>query len=273
MRATRPSSAFVTAVVVAFASPASAEPGSRVRCSDSYERAQVLRRSDDFAGARAALDVCTSTCPADLVADCEKWKAELGVLMPTVKLIARDEHGAMLDHFVVSEEGKSIVPNADGLVSVAPGRHLFRFERPGNSPADVVVDIQPGEREHPVSVTMMTEARAAPPPAPAPARSETKSSAVPAIALLALGGAGLVVAGSLTLKGHLDRSDLKSNCFPACDPAKVDDVRTLFWTAGGVAALSVGALVGAFFLRPRTLSRRTTVSASTSGAGFRVSFD
>jgi len=252
-------------LVVALLAPSPARAGDgdgdAIRCSDSYERAQVLRRAEDFSGARASLEVCRRTCPADLAADCDRWRDELGVLSPSIRLDVRDEHGAPLSGVTVRDDRGRLEADADGAYPLRPGRHRLRLARAGSVPAEVVVELHPGERGHLVSATLSS--------ALAPPRGSAdggRGSLVPSIVLGGAGVAGLVAAGVLALKGHLDRAELRRTC----DPADVDAVRTLFWTSAGVAVASGLALGGALLLLPRP---RATLSAAGAGLSLRVLLD
>jgi hypothetical protein len=228
--------------------PAAATKGSdddSARCGASYESAQVLRREEHLEAASTQLVICEKTCPEALAKDCAKWLREVEAVTPTLRLDARDPGGQRLSGVRVTVNGAPLHERADGSVPIEPGVHVLRFEKDGYGPADVRAEVHAGERNHAVAVVLAVLPLA--PPAPPPPRPPATASYV----LGGIGVAALVGAGVLAVAGEADRSNLRSSCAPTCDPARVDSIRTLWWTAGGVGAAGVIALGLSVALWPR----------------------
>lgn len=220
------------------------ESAVRARCSASYEQAQTLRRDERLEAARAQLLVCEATCPDALARDCARWRTEVDALMPTVVLGATDQDGAPRNDARVTVDGHVVASPFGGPVAVSPGEHVFRFERRGSRPVEVRVELHASERDHPVTVVLSPFELAPSSPRPAP-------SAIPS---LLIGGAGVLllgVSGALAVKGHVDRSTLRSTCAPYCSDDAIGSVRTLWWTAAGLALGGAAALGVAVVLWPR----------------------
>ncbi len=238
------SAVFVATIFVAAPASADGAEGDRARCAASYESAQVLRRGEHLEAARTQLLICASTCPERLVRDCAIWLRDVEALTPTVRLIARDPSGQEVVDALVTVDGR-LVDARESTVAVEPGAHVFRFERRGAEAAEVRVELHAGERERVIAVVLSASA----PPsahASAPSASRTASYIVGG-----LGVAALATAGILAIKGDVDRSSLRESCAPGCDPARVDAIRTLWWTAAGIGAAGAIAVGLAVALWPR----------------------
>ena len=238
------SSVFVATILVAVPASADGAEGDRARCAASYESAQVLRRDEHLEAARTQLLICQSTCPQRLERDCTTWLRDVESLTPTVRLVARDPGGLEIADALVTVDGR-LVDARGSAVAIEPGSHLFRFERRGAEAAEVRADLHAGERERVIAVVL------SPFVVPPPRASATPASRTASYVAGGLGAAGLVSAAILAIKGDVDRSSLRGSCAPVCDPARVDGIRTLWWTAAGVGAAGAIALGLAVVLWPR----------------------
>jgi len=240
------------------ASYARADDAAKARCEASYEAAQRFKREEHLSAAKSQLEICTANCPPALASDCARWLSDVNLLMPTVRLSAKDDAGAPLPDARVSLDGQLLDVRA---LSVEPGAHVFRFERAGHAPAEVRAQIHAGERDVPIEAILVpAPEKRAPPPAAPPRASHTASYAVGGI-----GAAALVAAGALTLKGHLDRSALRSRCYPYCSEDDVQPIRTEWITAAvlaGVGAVAIGVAVVLWTAGERSVA----LSASPRGA-------
>jgi len=248
---------------------------TKLRCQTAYEHAQQLRRDGRLAASRVELNVCKETCPATLTPDCDRWLAEIAALLPTIRVRAKTPEGERIRDVRVLVDGTLLAdPAPDQALVVEPGERVLRFEHAGAAPVDVKVSLQPGERDHLVEVTLV--------PREVPSTVETGSapttqSRVPSYILGAIGGAALVVAGGLAVKGHVDRADLSSSCAPACDPDRVSPIRTLWWASAITAGAGVVALSLAVVLWPRRANDTRAIAQAElvplfSGMGLRGTF-
>lgn len=252
-----------TSLAIRSAHAADVDEG-KVRCKSSYESAQVLKREESFEAARKQLRACRETCPAPLVRECVAWESELDVLMPTVRFALRDSAGAAVTDARVTIDGRTLAP-IDVPVSLDPGAHTFRFEPRTGSSVETRVVIHAGERDHVVSAVL--------PPASVGASSAASSGASssrwPSYVLGGIGGAALLGAGVLAIKGHVDRSDLRSGCAPHCDEADVDAIRTLWWVSAGMGAAGVLSFAAAIVLWPRASGEHLSVGFAPNGVALR----
>ena len=242
--------AFANARVAFAADPPSGE--AKLRCRAAYERGQQLKLEGHPSQARVALRVCSEACPPPFATDCDRWSKEIEALLPTVRLGARGASGERLDDVRVLVDGQLLAdPLPLTAVTVDPGNHSFRFERAGFTPVEVRVNLEPGEREREVAVTI-GESRQGPSSSNGGSNSEAglaladgpRASRLPSYVFGGVGFAALALASGLAVKGHLDRSELADTCSPACDPAAADPIRTV-WLASAIAA---GAGVASFAL-------------------------
>ena len=240
---------------------------AKARCKASYERAQVLQREEKLGAARVQLGICQETCPAPLARECASWETTLDALGPTVRLRGKDATGNPTADVRLMIDGAP-AERVDVPIAGEPGAHVFRVEGPGGSAAEVRVEVHAGEREHPVDVLL------APPPelgsVPTPANERRPPSRAPSYIAGGIGAALVGVAAILAVKGHVDRSALRSSCAPTCDQSSVDDIRTTWWIAGGAAGAGVLAISLAAFLwwrePPARASGLPTVRVAPGGA-------
>jgi hypothetical protein len=240
------------------ATPARAAAGdSKVRCAAAYEQSQELRRQDKLSASRSQLSICEETCPRALAADCKKWGAEVDALLPTVRLRATDGHGKSVDARVLVDGTLLVERLPDAAVQVDAGDHRFRFESVTGLTDEVRVSLHGGERDREIAAIL------APPPPPVVTPPPPPPRSVP-VATYALGGLGIAALGlglALTIDGHVDASNLASECSPRCAPSRVDPIATVYDAAWVSAGIGVAAVAGALLLwRPWQKSAAGTAS-------------
>jgi hypothetical protein len=217
----------------------------KVRCTAAYEQAQELRRQDKLSAARSQLMICEQTCPRMLTADCTRWRKEVEVLMPTVRLRASDGQGHPVDARVMIDGALLLGKLVDEPVPVDSGDHTFRFEGASGLSTEVHVSLHGGEKGQEIEGVLA-------PPAPAPAAASAPGTIppipTPSWILAAVGGVGLGLGAVLSIKGHLDASHLQSTCAPACAPADVASIATQYDVAWAGAGIGVAALAAAVVL-------------------------
>ncbi|WP_437916686.1 hypothetical protein WME73_19385 [Sorangium sp. So ce302] len=228
-------------LLAAFAAAATLLAGPRARaqgvgetCAASYEQAQQLLRDRALLRARAELRVCVSSCPATLARDCQSWSEQVERDMPSVALSATSADGRAPGRVRVLLDG---APLLDALpedpIELDPGRHTLTFEDAAGTRVAAVVTLPPGDKALPIAVRF-------PAPTPAPSRPAAVADAPPVrqrwpLVLVGVGAAGLGVGAFLGVKGHLDRSELRTRCAPGC-PAEDVEAIDLTWKAGAISA-------------------------------------
>jgi len=204
-------------------------------CADAYDNSQLLRDRRQLALARAQLVVCQHACPPKLAADCDAWLGEIDRRMPTVELVAVDAAGHAVEG-QVSVDGNRAQPLPVPLLRLEPGKHAFRFVRGADGAVVEQTELlSEGDKPRRLTATF------------APIETTgTSASDAAAVSLAAIGGAALVVAAALGIKGQVDRSALY-DCRPRCAQEDVDAVATT-WTAAGIVAAVGGAALGGALL-------------------------
>jgi hypothetical protein len=217
-------------------------------CAASYEQAQTLRRAAKLGLARAQLAVCQQTCPAVLARDCRRWVDEIEREMPALSFRVVDRNGAPLSGVQLSVDGELLEMPAEGeLLRLDPGRHRIVL-RYGDERHARALELEPKQREV-LSVAFDVVREPEPPSStgdPTADRGGELSIPPAAWALGAVGVVGLGAGAVLGIKGHVDRSDLRSRCAPTCEQDEVDAIRrdwTIAAVAAGVGAVAAGVAI------------------------------
>jgi hypothetical protein len=246
-------SGLVVSALSSVASPAWA--GDKQRCTEAYEQSQELRRQKKLSGARAALLVCEQECPRILVTDCERWRSEVEAVLPTVRLEATDAQGKPADAGVLVDGVPLVSRVGDDPVAVDPGEHVFRFVGRDGATSEQRVILKEGEQGRTVSAVLGAPASGDSPETGggvsgehAAPRTGGERRHIP-VASYVLGGVGVVglaVGTVLTIKGHVDESDLRSSCAPTCSTGAVDSIAHQYngaWISAGVGLVALGTAV------------------------------
>jgi hypothetical protein len=204
-------------------------------CADAYDNSQVLRDDKQLMLARAQLAVCQRACPQKLAADCQRWQTEIEARLASVELEARDQLNRPVKTRVRIDD-RPAEPLPAGEVLLEPGEHRFVFEREHGRAIEESVTLKEGEKRRRVVASFSDGAPLK------IAEDGMAPNEVTAIVLTSVGNVGLIVAGALAIKGHVDRGDL-FDCRPNCPQEDVDQVRTT-WMASGIVAGIGGAMLG-----------------------------
>ncbi|AGP36683.1 hypothetical protein [Sorangium cellulosum] len=222
--------AFVAAVTLLAGSRARAQ-GVGETCAASYEHAQQLVRDRALRRARAELRQCVSSCPATLARDCQSWSEQVERDMPSVALSATSADGHAPGRVRVLLDGAPLVEALPkDPIELDPGRHTLTFEDAAGTRVVTVVTVSPGDKALPIAVRFP----AAAPPAAARGGAAPVRQRWPLV-LAGVGAVAVGVGAFLGIKGHVDRSELRSRCAPGCTADEVEAIDTL-WTAGAISA-------------------------------------
>jgi hypothetical protein len=270
------------AVVLGLTTTARADPLHS--CTDSHERAQILRKKDKLLEARAELQICTAPgCPPLIVSDCTEWVADLGASIPSIVPVATGESGENLVDVHLTIDGAPLGHVLDGsALEVDPGPHRLAFSREGYEASELTVLVATGERNKRIAAVLkaLGTAMSAAPPVSSSSRSTLAwaglGTAGVGVAALALAG----VFGGIAAAKQSDAGCPLNVCRPGGNPTElrtaVDDgnVSTALFITGGVLA---AAGLTTFLLAPRPGATRTLVGLTPvwmrSGGGVAVRFD
>jgi hypothetical protein len=243
-----------SAFLLAGGASRAADKVDKKECVAAYEEGQRLRKESKLSDARTRLLVCAQeTCPVVVRRDCTQWVADIEQSTPTLVLEALGGGDHDLFDVRVSVDGKSLVTRLDGkAISVDPGVHIIRFERPGSPAIEERVLAREGEKnrrivarfgnigEGPTGTTP-----AAAPPA-APQRLSTPSSVyiLGGVGLLGIGTFGYFGALGLSAKSELD----KRGCKPSCPAPDVESMKRRFIVADvglgvGIVAAGIATII------------------------------
>jgi hypothetical protein len=222
-------------------------------CFSAAERAQPLLRQKRFREGRALLEICArDACPHSARSDCREWLAETIDAQSSVIVSAHEVRGDGDTRMVVDIHGVRaviddalVVDNADKTsISIDPGRHRLRVERPGVDPVVQDIDVREGEKSRVVDVYWHVADIAPSRPVPA--------------SVYVTGAIGLVTIGVGTyfeIAGFSERHTLDTSCRAArsCSQAQVDFARTQIGVGdaaigGGLLFLTSAAIL--YFTRP-----------------------
>lgn len=234
--------AVVTSSLLAAPAARSDAGPTKAECAGAYKQGQVQRRDGELRAAAKSFAVCADpACPAALRKDCEPWRKQAEASIPSVVVQVSGTKAT------VRLDGEAIEPGVS--IALDPGVHVVRAEAEGFEPAEATVKIRAGERDVPVPLTLKPKPKTAVAPAvAAPTRPLNGTT-------IAFGALGLASIGAFTyfgLHGDAAKKDLES-CKPACDPARVDDVKRDYVIANvslGLGVVMLGIATYTFVTRP-----------------------
>ena len=209
-------------------------------CFGAAERAQPLLRQKRFREARALLEVCArDTCPHAARSDCREWLAEAIDAQSSIVIAAHEVRGEGEARVVRTVHGVRavidealVIDSADQApISIDPGRHRLRLERPGVSSVVQDIDVREGEKSRIVDVFWHMPAVAESRPVPA--------------SVYVTGALGIVTTGIgayFEIAGFSQRHQLDTTCkaMQNCSPEQVAFARAQMGV--GDAALGGGIL-------------------------------
>jgi hypothetical protein len=229
---------------------ATAQPSGRAEvdvCLDAHEQAQVLEKAGRLLDAREQLRSCSkASCPALVQQDCVPWLAEIERTIPTVAFEASDDGEPVLD-VRVTVDGREVTRRLEGqTLSLDPGVHSFRFERPQRSAIEQELAVNPGEKNRLVGVAFRS-----PPPLPKPASTSIgEYRPIPPL-VWALGGLSLVAAATTASLGAWalsERANLASSCAPFCSSSRISSLETKVALTDVASAVALGAALGTVYV-------------------------
>lgn len=234
--------------------------------------ASALAHYDDYLRLYASMPAGLQAVQRERADVAQRQRAQLTERAPTLALVLPASAPAGV---VVRRDGVALgAPSIGVALPVDPGAHVIVVEVPGGATASREITIAPGDR---LRVELdVPAAPAAPEPVKATASPPSRSSAPPAaIALLAVGAAGLTiggVTGGLALAG---KSTIDAHCTGTiCDvdgKQAADRAKRFGWasTAGfGVGAASIAAGAVIWLVAPRRSdAARAAVRPSVWSAG------
>jgi hypothetical protein len=252
----RVASALLACAGVALSRPARGQPQA---CVASYETAQEDRLGNDLLASRNQLLQCVALCPSPFREQCKVWQAEIDSYLSSIVVRVVDASGARVPMQAAYADARRFDPGEELLL--VPGEHLIRVEVGARS---LERRVTTKARERGVVVELVLQ----PPPANAEPASTPPASYVPAFVALGVSAASLVTSASLTIYGHVRRSELESSCAPRCDPATATPIQTAWGLAAGFAALGAAGLVAGWILWPSA----PRAAASFGGRGLELRF-
>lgn len=225
--------------IVLLASPASAETVAE-SCVNASEEGQSARGRGALLQAHASFAACASAgCPRAVRAECTRWLDEVERDTPTVVVAIKDSRGVDVLDGRVSIDGKPLAQLDGRPLPIDPGKHVFRFERPGARAIERPVIAVTGE--HNRLVVGQFEGHDEPQPAPKPPEKPASHGLPTATYVLGgIGAFGLASFATLGILGLSEKSRLKSSCAPSCTDADVATLKTLY--VGADVSLGVGVL-------------------------------
>ena len=232
-------------------------------CITAYEQTQTLRKDGRPGAAKAQASMCArEACPALLTKDCNKWLAELELIIPSVVLDPRAPSGGLRSDVRVKVDGTPLTDKIDAKpIALEPGSHTFLFEAEGALAVERTIVLREGEKSKKVTVTM-----AAAPAVPVVERPVPLGFWVfSGVAVAALATSAVFAIDGLGKKSDLDQ------CRPRCAPEDVDAMSSRFTFAD--VALGAGIVAGAaavyvFLTRPTVeVTRPLPFVGPVSGGG------
>ena len=231
-------------------------------CAQQHERSQVQRLEGRLLEARDALRHCAdAACPALIRTDCAEWLVQVQQNVPAIVPIAQSDAGDETNVRVFLD-GKLVAERLTGqALEVNPGAHQVRFELEGYPPVSQNIVVREGERRHVVPVRFSKQEQPPEPGTGPRAPTSEAPDAVPShrpipVLTYVLGGVAVVAAGTGTffgLRALSEKEDRRNDCAPFCSDDQADGVRNTALVADiafGVAAVSAGAALVSFLLRP-----------------------
>lgn len=217
---------------------------------EAVQQTEALRAAGRYREARVRLLECVNAqCGGDVRRRCALALQKLNAVTPSIVVTMKDRHGNDVTDVAVSLEDQPLVSSLDGMaIPVDPGKHRFVFQRPGQAPVSLTLEIHEGEKFRPIEVPLESPPLA--PPAEAASASAPASGWSPRVVggatLIGVGVAGLAAFTALGVSARSEEKELQS-CKPCAD-ARIDSVQTRYLLANVSLGVSVVALGSATWL-------------------------
>jgi hypothetical protein len=247
--------AIVTGSTLADAAPtaSSSSSSNKAVCIAAFDKAQASRAGRKLLESRGSYLACSEEkCPEMIRDECVKGLREVDEALPTLVLSATVDGKDATDASAIVD-GEHLTGGLDGrAISVDPGPHTARFERPGSAPIELKVVAREGEKNRLVTGTFIL---------PHAQKGQTTLSGAEGqrfpVVPVALAGAGVLALGGAFFV-HMAMTDransLGKECAPACPQsdrnALSDQLVLRNVTLGvGLGALAVAAVTYVVGLR------------------------
>jgi len=267
-------------VLATAASPALADAKA---CSESFEKAQYLKKDGKLTSAREQALVCAREgCPGFMRDECTKMVGEIDAAQPSVIFAVRDAKGADLADVRVEVDGAAFAERLNGsAMPLDPGEHTLRFQHAGDAPLEQHVIIRITEKNRVISAQFPATAQTSS-TTTTEQSSSARSTRGPLWPGFVVAGVGLALGGvsiALGLDAQSTVNRMRTTCAPACAHSDVSAVDTQLIVSdvllvAGIAAVGVATVL--FILRPGGHEERATVGIAPTTGGFagalRVSF-
>jgi hypothetical protein len=270
----RASLAALQLLMLALSSSAYAQSSAETSqaCASNFENGQRLRKDGKIKAAADALIACSqTTCPSFIAKECTNLYTEAQEALPSVSVQAKDGLGQSLFEVKVYVDGKLAAEKLDGrAISLDPGMHEFRFERPGSAPQTLKVLVNEGEKHKIVSAELAgdevkaaqakgeTSTTAAPQEkagvGTAPSSklgdypAEKPMSLVPAFIAAGVGVAAIGVGTYFHFAASSAYDDANKSCSPNCSDKRISSIDNKYlaseisWGVGGAALMTSAVL-------------------------------
>ena len=216
------------------------EAPDKAACVAALDEAQASRAGRKLIASRASYVRCShEACPDMIRDDCSKGLREVDEALPTLVLSATVDGRDATDARVMLDGER--LGGLDGrALSVDPGPHVARFERPGSGPVEVKIVAREGEKNRLVTGTFVI-----PRAEPKQVKGEGTSFPVVPVAFattgaLALGGAFLMHV-NMTNRAN----ELGNECAPRCSQSDRDALSDRLVLRNVSLGVGIGALVAA----------------------------
>lgn len=204
-------------------------------CVDAADRGQRARKDGKLQDARDHFLSCSANvCPESVQKDCLRWANDTIDLVPSIVIDATDEDGRDIGDAKVTIDGYEVTNITEGRsITVDPGPHAIRVEKPGFYPVDQRIIAKEGMHARRVAAVLVSPRIE---PTKEPARIAADKTKTPAWVFGMIGlGAATMTAGALILSGTTDMEKSEEKTV----------VRGLAWTS---AAVGAGATIAGLFI-------------------------
>jgi hypothetical protein len=242
-------------VALAFTLIASSAAADEDACLLASQVSLKLRHDGKLHDAIHQLAICADVaCPAEVRAECSRRLDVARTVMPSLVLAAKDGAGNDLTQVTVSMDGAPLLSSLDGrALDIDPGEHMFHFETPGQPALEKKLILREGEKARNEVVVF------GPPPVQRPVSPPPNVSSWSTNKTLALGSAGVGIAGVVlgAVFGELAKSNQNAesaNCSATMcpngaqsqadyDTAKQNATASTVFFIAGAAFVATGAVL------------------------------